>query len=91
MESVESQGTKWHSLYSMPLDEIEIDNKPNEKNIQAGMEYGQRASEWKAVIKQAPSGLEEIRPLWPCFCRQHSMLLTHYSQQPIKQTVIIYF
>lgn len=31
MESVESQGTKWHSLYSMLPDEKEIDNKPNEK------------------------------------------------------------
>lgn len=42
----------------MQLDEKEIDNKPNEKNIQAEMEYSQSANEWKAVIKQAPSGLE---------------------------------
>lgn len=75
----------------MQLDEKEIDNKPNEKNIQAEMEYSQSANEWKAVIKQAPSGLEEIRPLWPCFYSQHSMLLARNSQQPIKQTVIIYF
>lgn len=91
MESVESQGTKWHSLYSMLLDEKEIDNKQNEKNIQAEMEYSQRANEWKAVIKQAPSGLEEIRPRWPCFYSQHSMLLARNSQQPIMRTVIIYF
>lgn len=28
----------------------------NEKNIQANMEDSQRASKWKVVIKQAPSG-----------------------------------
>lgn len=56
MENVESQGTKWHSLYSMLLDEKEIDNKPNEKTIQAEMECSQSGNEWKAVIKQAPSG-----------------------------------
>lgn len=47
----------------MLLDEIEMDNKMNEKNLQAEMEYSQKASKWKVVIKQAPSGLEEIRPL----------------------------
>lgn len=31
-----------------------MDNKLNEKNIQAKMEYSQRASKWKVVIKQAP-------------------------------------
>jgi len=51
-----------------------MDNKLNEKNIQAKMEYSQRASKWKIVIKQAPSGLEEIRPLLLCFCCQHRML-----------------
>lgn len=58
----------------MLLDEIEMDDKLNEKNIQAKMESSQRASKWKVVIKQAPSGLEEIRPLLLCFCCQHRML-----------------
>ena len=62
------------SLCYTLLDEIEMDNKLNEKNIQAKMEYSQRASKWKIVIKQAPSGLEEIRPLLLCFCCQHRML-----------------
>lgn len=43
-------------------------------NIQANMEYSQRASKWKVVIKQAPSGLEEIRLLLLRFCCQHRML-----------------
>lgn len=56
------------------LDEIEIDDKQDEKNIQAKLESSQRASKWKVVIKQAPSGLEKIRPLLLCFCCQNRML-----------------
>jgi hypothetical protein len=42
----------------MLLDEIEMDNKLNGKNIQAKLECGQRANKWKGVIKQAAHVLE---------------------------------
>ena len=58
----------------MLLDEIEMGDEVNEKNIQANVEDSQRASKWKVVIKQAPSGLEEMRPLLLRFCCQHRML-----------------
>lgn len=45
-ENVESQGTKWHSLYSMRLDEIEIDNKPNEKKKYTSRDGIQPESQW---------------------------------------------
>lgn len=72
-ECVQGREQNRHSLYYVLLNEIEMDNKVNEKSIQAKMEYSQRAGKWKVVIKQAPSGLEEmILPLL-CFCCQHRM------------------
>lgn len=69
-----SQGAKQaQSVYYVLLNEIEMDDKVNEKSIQANMEYSQRAGKWKVVIKQAPSGLEEMRLLLLCFCCQHRM------------------
>lgn len=57
---------------------MKMDNKRNEKKKYTSKD-GMRpeAGKWKVVIKQAPSGLEEIRPLLQCFCCQYRMLFKH--------------
>lgn len=47
------------------LEEIKVNNKLVFKNLQAKMDNSQKASKWKVVIKQTPSGLEGIRRLLP--------------------------
>lgn len=68
-----------------------MNNKQNEKIYKQMWTTAKELVKWKVVIKQAPSGLEEIRLLLLCFAASPECFLTQNSQQPTKRTVIIYF